>query len=166
MQSVELEPVFRGVISTAHGLVGAKPIKLLSEIEAGLPLAFGDETRIRQVLLNLYSNAAKFTDQGEIKLFARQVPEGIQVTVRDSGSGISQQDLGLIFEEFKQASNAGRDPRSGAGLGLAISRQLLELMGGHIWAESEIGKGSAFHFVVQRYGAQPEAQAMNQTTTA
>ncbi len=145
---VELHPLFQMVVSTAGGLVGNKPIQLETDIPEFLPSVWADEARVRQVLLNLYSNAAKFTEQGTITLRVREVEEGVRVSLIDTGMGISQDNLELIFEEFKQAETGGRDPRSGAGLGLAISRQLLTLMGGRIWAESEFGKGSSFHFML------------------
>jgi signal transduction histidine kinase len=145
---VDLHPLMQVVVSTAGGLVGNKPVQLVTNIPEYLPPVLADEARVRQVLLNLYSNAAKFTDRGTITLAVAEVDEGVRVSLADSGIGISQNNLELIFEEFKQAETGGRDPRSGAGLGLAISRQLLTLMGGRIWAESELGKGSTFHFIL------------------
>ncbi len=112
---------------------------------------------MRQVLLNLYSNAAKFTEQGSITLTVEEIEDGVQISMSDTGIGIAPHNLSLIFEEFKQADTGGRDPRSGAGLGLAISRQLMTLMGGYIWAESELGKGSTFYLTLQNYHA-PVAQ--------
>jgi signal transduction histidine kinase len=166
MQPVEIEPIVRAVMSTAVGLLGTKQVELKRVMQPDLPRLWADESRVRQVLLNLYSNAAKFTDAGIIELTVRETDEGVMFSLRDSGTGIDARDLNLIFEEFKQASNTGtrgRDPRSGAGLGLAISLQLLNLMGGRIWAESEgPGRGSTFHFVVQRYSEpvkQPEPEA-------
>lgn len=145
---VDLKPLVNSVLSTASGLVGQKQIKLELTMPDVIPSVFADEARVRQVLLNLYSNAAKFTEQGSIRLTIQPQEEGVLVSVRDTGSGIPQDSLELIFEEFKQAETGIRDPRAGAGLGLTISRQLLTLMGGRIWAESELGKGSTFHFVL------------------
>lgn len=156
MRRVELAPLLRSVSSTASGLIAGKPIELERNVPEQLPAVWGDETRVRQVLLNLYSNAAKFTDRGTITLNATATEAGVCITVTDTGTGISSENLDLIFEEFQQAENGGRDPRSGAGLGLAISRQLMTLMGGLIWAESEMGKGSTFHLLLQAY---PEAIA-------
>jgi signal transduction histidine kinase len=155
MQAVELEPIIRAVMSTAVGLIGPKPIELKRDVPETLPKVWADETRVRQVLLNLYSNAAKFTESGSINLTIREVTDGIQISLQDTGIGIKPQDRDIIFEEFKQASSQGRDPRAGAGLGLTISRQLTTLMGGRIWVESEYGKGATFHFVLQRY-TEPE----------
>ncbi|HVU11918.1 MAG TPA: ATP-binding protein [Phototrophicaceae bacterium] len=151
MARVDLQPMCKMVVSTASGLVGGKPIELETDIPDYLPPVWADETRVRQVLLNLYSNAAKFTESGSIKLAVREIDDGVQVSVSDTGIGISKSNAGIIFEEFKQAETGGRDPRSGAGLGLAISRQLLTLMGGRIWVESELGHGSTFHFTLPAY---------------
>ncbi|MDX2163316.1 MAG: ATP-binding protein [bacterium] len=151
MGRIELKPLVTAVLSTAGGLVGQKPIRLELDLPPIIPDVFADEARVRQVLLNLYSNAAKFTDRGAITLSVRETEEGVLVSVRDTGSGIPKDSLEVIFEEFKQAETGVRDPRSGAGLGLAISRQLLGLMGGRIWAESEMGRGSILYFTLQRY---------------
>ncbi len=151
MERVDLTPVIYNVVSTASGLVGAKPVQLKIDLPQTLPMVYADRARVSQVLLNLYSNAAKFTDEGSITISAHEVDEGVLVSVRDTGSGIPTESLELIFEEFKQAELGRRDPRSGAGLGLAISRQLLTLMGGRIWAESTSDEGSTLSFIVQRY---------------
>jgi len=145
---VDLKPLINATSSTAAGLIGQKQLKLEIDLPDFIPPVFADEARVRQVLLNLYSNAAKFADRGAIRLSLQVVEEGVQISLRDSGVGIPADSLELIFDEFKQAETGIRDPRSGAGLGLAISRQLLTLMGGRIWVESEMGKGSTFHFVL------------------
>ncbi len=166
MERVGLHNVINNVVSTAHGLVGNKPVKLDSDIPDILPDVWADEARVRQVMLNLYSNAAKFTEGGTIKLVVREIEDGVHLSITDSGIGIASHNLNLIFEEFKQADTGGRDPRSGAGLGLAISRQLMTLMGGQIWAESEIGKGSTFHLTLQAYHApiaKPEPVMVNES---
>jgi signal transduction histidine kinase len=139
------------VVLTASGLIGAKPIALETALPDVMPFAWADRARVSQVLLNLYSNAAKFTDQGSLKLAVREVDGVIRISLTDSGIGIAPENYEAIFEEFKQAETGRRDPRSGAGLGLAISRQLVTLMGGRIWVESEMGKGSTFHFTLQPF---------------
>lgn len=150
-ERVRIQPVADMVLSTAAGLIGKKPIRLETDLAADLPDLLADESRVRQVLLNLFSNAAKFTETGSITLIGRTDGEGVRLSVKDTGSGIDAKNHALIFEEFKQAESIGRDPRSGAGLGLAISRQLLNLMDGRIWVESEVGKGSTFHVWLPRY---------------
>jgi signal transduction histidine kinase len=151
VQRVALEPICSLVVSTAHGLVGERPIKLEKDYVEPLPAVWADEGRVRQVLLNLYSNAAKFTEKGSITLSVRETDEGVRISVKDTGKGIDPKFHEVIFEEFKQADSSGRDPRSGAGLGLAISRHLLSLMQGRIWVESEAGQGSTFHIVLPAY---------------
>jgi signal transduction histidine kinase len=159
MQAVELAPIVDAVISTSAGLIGGKPITLESDLREPLPVVYADPTRVRQVLLNLYSNAAKFTDEGSITLRIRQFDQDtVQFSVIDTGIGIHESQKDVIFEEFRQSDNRGRDPRAGAGLGLAISRQLLTLMGGRIWVESEPGKGSAFHFTLQLHRGEQSPQ--------
>jgi signal transduction histidine kinase len=163
---VEPEPIVLATISTAKGLIGGKPIELRKEIPSPMPAVWADETRLRQVLLNLYSNAAKFTDKGSITLTVREDEEGMQFSLKDTGCGIDPANLELIFEEFKQANTQGRDPRAGAGLGLSISRQLLTLMGGRIWVESKPGEGSTFHFVVPLYKNQEGTNPLKPKTGA
>lgn len=155
MQKVELDPIFKGVLSTAVGLVGGKPVKLLRDIPAGIPDVAGDPVRIRQVLLNLYSNAAKFTEAGSVTLAARYNDDEVIVSLTDTGEGIPPDAQDLIFEEFRQSTSGRKKARAGAGLGLAISRQLLALMNGRIWVESEVGKGSTFYFALPRYKEEP-----------
>src|SRR5690606_3955369 len=122
---MEPAPLIRAVMTAAAGLVAKKPIKLEADIPDDLPPVMADDQRVRQVLFNLYSNAAKFTDRGTITVRARAVDDEVHISVIDTGSGIAPENHEVIFEEFKQAETEGRDPRSGAGLGLAISRQLL-----------------------------------------
>lgn len=154
IQKVDLKPVISAVVSTARGLLGAKPIRLEQELPDPLPLAWADETRLRQVLLNLYSNACKYTDTGFIKLTVREVDDEIEFSVQDTGIGIDPEYHQKLFKEFQQARTGGRDARSGSGLGLAISQQLLQLMDGRIWMSSKVGEGTTFYFTVKRYADQ------------
>lgn len=151
LQKVELDPIFKGVMSTAVGLVGGKPVKLIRDCPDVLPEVMGDPVRIRQVLLNLYSNAAKFTDKGNITLGLTSTEDEVTISVKDTGSGISPHNFELIFEEFRQGAEGRRQARAGSGLGLAISRQLLKLMNGRIWVESTVNEGSTFYFTLPRH---------------
>ncbi len=153
-EKVDLQAILSAVKATARGLTAQKPIELKWDFPDPLPDVWADASRLRQVLLNLYSNATKFTDSGEIKLRVRVQSDKVLFSVSDTGSGIPDYQQKLIFDEFSQAEATGRDPRAGAGLGLTISRQLLDLMGGEIWVESEVGKGSTFHFTIPRYDGQ------------
>ena len=123
---------------------------------------FVDRTRIRQVMLNLLNNGARFTDEGLITVQIEETKESVVVSVHDTGVGISEDQLERIFEEFSQG-NAGPRGRGGAGLGLAISRQFVELHGGRIWAESELGVGSTFYFSLPLPGAMPQTVSLKYT---
>ncbi|RPJ01271.1 MAG: hypothetical protein EHM39_03525, partial [Chloroflexi bacterium] len=144
IQPVDLGPIVKGVLSTAVGLVGDKvgQIELKKQLADPLPMCMGDPLRVRQVLLNLYSNAAKFTDQGYIKLSIWAEGNQVIFAVEDSGIGIPDSDKSGIFEEFRQGTAGRKKGRQGAGLGLAISQQLMRLMNGRLWFESVLGKGS------------------------
>ena len=116
--------------------------------DPGIGTVTGDERRVRQVVLNLLWNAVKFTPAGgAVNVSASRVDGEVRVSVADTGPGIDPEDQGRIFEEFQQAA-AGREQREGTGLGLALSKRLVELHGGRIWVESEPGKGSTFVFTL------------------
>jgi signal transduction histidine kinase len=123
-------------------------VALAAEIEPEVQIVSGDERRIRQILFNLLSNAVKFTPAGgRIDVAAGLVGGDVQLAVRDTGPGIAPEDLDRIFEEFQQ-SDAGAKHHEGTGLGLALSKRLVELHGGRIWVESEVGVGSRFVFTL------------------
>ena len=109
-----------------------------------LPQGRGDERRLTQVLLNLVGNAIKFTDKGEVVIAASASNGSFTVAVRDTGPGIAKSDQGKIFDEFQQADNSLTKAKGGTGLGLAIARRIMELHGGRLWVESEVGSGSTF----------------------
>lgn len=112
-----------------------------------LPQLFIDRTRIRQVMLNLLNNAARFTDSGGVEVWIEQVEDDVVVSVADTGMGIPEDELGHVFEEFRQVE-AGLRGRGGAGLGLAISKKFVELHGGRMWVKSQLGRGSTFSFAL------------------
>lgn len=132
--------------------LGTREVEMLCRIGDDIPaLVMGDPHRFRQVLVNLLGNAAKFTDKGEIELSLDVEEEGpdyvvIHTKVRDTGIGIPKEKLETIFEMFQQADSTTSRKYGGTGLGLSICRRIAALMGGHCWAESELGKGSVFHF--------------------
>ena len=129
-------------------------VKLEKQVDETLGLIFSDQDKIKQIVLNLLSNAAKFTHEGKILLSVQKVSEefaGISVT--DSGIGISEEALGRVFEEFQQADTSTTREYGGTGLGLAISHSLAHLLGGDLTATSELGKGSTFTLTVPiKYG--------------
>ncbi len=158
IQDVELNSMLDSVLSTARVLVKDKPeITIKTEIEPGLPVIKGDKRRIRQVLLNLINNAVKFTTEGSISIIARRQDHQIYLAVRDTGIGIAPEDQQLVFESFRQ-TNQGLIAGSGAGLGLAISKNLVESHGGTMRLESTVGQGSTFSFTLPVASEQAEVK--------
>ena len=131
-----------------------KGLALVCEVAPDVPPErIGDPTRLRQVLLNLLGNAIKFTESGEVTLRVAPdadaaVPGALRFAVSDTGIGIAAEKLGAVFERFTQADSSTTRKYGGSGLGLTISKRLVELMGGRIWVESAVGKGSVFSFAV------------------
>jgi signal transduction histidine kinase len=146
------EAIERGVVmvrepATEHG------VRLSLELAPGVDLVEGDERRLRQVIFNLLSNAVKFTpEDGTVIVATSRVDGDVRVSVTDTGPGIAPEERERIFEEFHQ-TDVGLQQREGTGLGLALSKRLVELHGGRIWVESEPGHGSCFVFTLPREGA-------------
>jgi two-component system, sensor histidine kinase and response regulator len=132
-----------------------KGLELLCEIAPEVPeVVLGDSNRLRQVIVNLLGNAIKFTDKGEVSLNVQVVAENandrtLHFTVSDSGIGIPPEKQKLIFQPFSQADASTTRKYGGTGLGLTISMRLVEIMGGKMWVESEVGRGTQFHFTVR-----------------
>ena len=144
-----------GVLKTIRFRANEKGLELVCDIGTEVPQAVkGDPGRLRQVLLNLVGNAIKFTDQGAVglKVVADVVEEkaaDLHFIVSDSGVGIAPEKINMIFESFSQADASTTRHYGGTGLGLTISRCLVQMMGGRLWVESELGVGSRFHFTVR-----------------
>jgi signal transduction histidine kinase len=143
-EGLKVDEIIQGAVETAKGLLLQKPVTIRCDIERGLPVLIGDEQRIRQIILNLLSNACKFTEQGEIQVRATQCVDEIVIAVQDTGPGIARKDHGTIFEVFRQAKTGVRKAE-GTGLGLPISRRLAEAHGGRVWVESSLGSGATFY---------------------
>ncbi len=120
-----------------------------AEIGEGVDVIFADERKFKQVLINLLTNAVKFTPaNGWVKVRAALVGDDLVVSVADSGPGIAEEDLTLVFEEFRQLPTAGSAKQEGTGLGLSLAKRIVEMHAGKIWLESELGKGSTFFFSI------------------
>jgi signal transduction histidine kinase/uncharacterized protein YdeI (YjbR/CyaY-like superfamily) len=147
LESVNLVPLIDEVIGTAGQLAEKNHNRLVVEAEKSLGAITVDPMRLRQILLNLLSNACKFTKQGEVKLKARRVANGgnwIELAVSDTGIGMTPEQLSRLFQEFSQAEAATAKKYGGTGLGLAITRKLARMMSGDVTVTSEHGKGSVF----------------------
>ena len=126
-----------------------KGVALTSIVDSGTPEQFdGDQKRMRQVLLNLIGNAIKFTDSGRVQLQASYLDQALLFSVSDTGSGIPRDKWELIFEPFSQADSTMTRRHGGVGLGLSLSKRLVEAMDGKIWVESEVGSGSTFYLSI------------------
>jgi adenylate cyclase len=146
-QSVELAPLIDEVIGTARQLAEQNRNRLVVDAQQNLGSLTVDPMRLRQILLNLLSNACKFTKEGEVKLCARRLANGrdwIELAVADSGIGMTPEQQAKLFEEFTQADASTAQRFGGTGLGLAITRKLARMMGGDVTVASEPGKGSIF----------------------
>jgi len=167
---VNMSDITNSVLSTMSGLVKDKPVQLKAEIEPNLPTVRADTIRIRQVMINLLSNAAKFTDEGNIIVRVNtQTGETrrreMRVSVIDSGPGISAEDQKKLFQAFSQVDDSPTRKTGGTGLGLSICLELVKMHGGKIWVESEVGKGSTFSFTLPLFHKKDEEASIKTQKT-
>lgn len=147
-QHVQFHEMAEVATMAVRPLFDSKSLYLKTEIAEDLPPVFCDRTRIREVLLNLLSNAGRFTDSGGVQLRAWRDGRDIVVSVGDTGRGIAANDMSRLFQPFQQVDGTIRRRYGGTGLGLSISKQFVELHGGRIWVESEEGTGTTVFFRV------------------
>lgn len=150
-EPLHIETVIEDAAHTVRGLVDKQGLHLRVELQPNLPLISGDTVRLKQILLNLLNNAIRFTEQGQITVRAFAQSNEVCVCVEDTGTGIPADRQHAIFEPFLQLENPMQRRKNGAGLGLAISKHLVELHGGHIYVESEPNHGSHFYFTLPVY---------------
>jgi len=148
LNAVDLHGAAAIVLNLTNPLIGGKPLKLVNNIPVDFPLALADENRLQQILYNLMGNAIKFTDAGKIAIDVTQSENMLAVSVHDTGIGIAPDKQERIFEAFEQADGSVARVYGGTGLGLSVTRRLVELHGGTIKVESEVGKGSTFTFTL------------------
>ncbi|QLA21471.1 response regulator [Desulfolutivibrio sulfoxidireducens] len=153
LRPVTIAAVVARSVSSTSALVEQKGLTLTVDVSPGVPRFLGDQDRLIQVMLNLISNAVKFTASGGITIRAFIEGEMIRVGVIDTGPGIAPKDQEIIFEKFKQAGDTLTEKPKGTGLGLPICRQIVDRHGGRIWVESTPGQGSAFWFTLPLRGA-------------
>ncbi len=152
---VDLRDLAREVVVGARALDLDKDMDIEYEVEANLDAVEADGTRLRQILYNLMSNAVKFTEKGKIALSIRDQGQKLLVTVSDTGIGISERHMPLVFEQYRQIDSDLAIQHRGTGLGLPISRRLVELHGGEMWVESKLHVGSTFYFTIPKKKPRP-----------
>ncbi len=166
-QPADLRSVIQQAVDVMQPEAADKKLKLSADLPADLPLVDADCERIGQVLRNLLANALAYTSEGGSVIIAAQAkgPQ-IELSVRDTGTGIGPQDLPYVFERFYRADKSRARKTGGSGLGLAIVKQLVEAHGGHVWAESALGAGSTFSFTLPVTEAAPVAPSSTPQQTA
>ena len=157
-EACRLEDVLADATELMRRLLHQKPVQLRLTVEGTLPTFYIDRTRIRQVILNLLANASRFTQLGEVHVHAAPRVDEVIISVRDTGIGIEPEQLARLFDDFAQAAYVGTPGQTlsqhaaqhsdGKGLGLAIAKRFVQMHGGRIWAESEVGKGSTFFVAI------------------
>jgi len=158
-EPVDMKSLILGICQQVDPLLRSKGQQLLTDLPKSLPVIAADGPRLEQVLLNLVTNAAKFSPEGsKIVIQSRPQVDGLLVSVADSGIGIARKEQDRLFKPYSRI-NADRQRHPGLGLGLALARQVVELHGGRIWVESEKGRGSTFFFLLPRNTAGKTARA-------
>ncbi len=148
LSEYSVQDVIEVVCASLQSLAAEKGIQFSASAQPDLPLAYGDGKRITQCLLNLAGNALKFTKQGQVEIFVERLGDLLRYRVTDTGIGIPRDQLEHVFGEFRQVDSAITREFGGTGLGLSITKKFVELHGGRIWAESDLGKGSRFFFEI------------------
>jgi PAS domain S-box-containing protein len=155
-EPVDLQPTISKAAGIVRPLAERKGLAFRVQVPPDLGQTLSDERRVQQVLLNLLTNAVKFTDRGEVALTVEMTSNAVHMRVEDTGIGIKPEDLAIVFQPFRQVDSGTTRNYEGTGLGLAISRRLAELMGGEVRAASEWGKGSVFTFTLPVRGPVPK----------
>ncbi|WDT74282.1 MAG: GAF domain-containing sensor histidine kinase [Candidatus Manganitrophus sp.] len=145
-EKIDLVTLLQEIFIDIQPILDQKSLALWLDIPEGLPVIESDTAKVRQILANLLSNAAKFTDQGKVMVSAEEIPHrpGVEIAIRDTGIGIPKEALPKIFERFHQVDGSATREFGGVGLGLSIVKELVGLLGGEIRVESEVGNGSTF----------------------
>ncbi|WP_099068084.1 PAS domain S-box protein [Nostoc linckia] len=159
MQPLDLTELLDWATTSTAALFETNGLKLITDIEPELPQVIGDRNRLLQVLINLISNAIKFTESGSITCCINQQNDAICISVIDTGVGIAPEDQPKVFEKFRQVGDTLTDKPKGTGLGLPICKQIVEHHGGRIWVESELGQGSTFSFIIPIYTSDRKSSA-------
>jgi signal transduction histidine kinase len=149
LEDFNLAAAIDNALTLVHERAARRSLTLAQDVDSRIGDFRGDERKIKQILLNLLSNAIKFTPEGG-RVDVRAIPNGdvIEISVTDTGVGIAPEDRDAVFEEFRQVGTDIAKKHEGTGLGLALTQRFVELHGGNIWLESEVGVGSTFTFAL------------------
>lgn len=147
-EQVDMVQMANDVMATASPLAQDKALDMYLDIGEDVGSIYADRTRLRQILWNMVGNAIKFTQKGQVTLSMQRQEDNLLVSIRDTGIGIKPEDIPVIFEQFRQLDGNLNRTSGGTGLGLPISRRLVELHGGSVWVESVLGEGSTFWFTI------------------
>ncbi|MDP8225489.1 MAG: GAF domain-containing sensor histidine kinase [Candidatus Lernaella stagnicola] len=150
MERFLVADLIESVITTGEGLIKEKPIVMKTNLDPAIKFIYGDHMRLRQVLINLVSNAVKFTEKGQVSVTTRAGGDEIYVAVTDTGVGIPADKVDQAFERFRQLDSGTSRIRGGSGLGLTICKRFVEMHGGRIWVTSTEGVGSTFHIALPK----------------
>ncbi|MCP4719674.1 MAG: response regulator [Desulfobacteraceae bacterium] len=145
---VNIQSVTATVLMLSKPLIGGKDVQLLNLLDPNLPAVDGDDNRLQQILHNLVGNAIKFTDKGIVSVSAKVHGKELIITVSDTGIGIPEDKFESIMNSFEQVDISSGRKYGGTGLGLSVTKELVELHGGEIWVESKLGKGAQFYFTI------------------
>jgi len=166
VEEVNINEVTDEALELVRPHADEKGLEVRSLIPTALPNVWADRARVRQVLANMLANAVKFTERGSVSVSASSAEGWVTISVTDTGVGISPEAQAYVFDEFRQADSSTTRRYGGTGLGLAISKRLITLHGGRIWVDSEVGKGSTFHFTLPiRVRAGSEAALLTRTAS-
>lgn len=147
-EEVDVQQMATDVIATAAPLAETKNLALYLNMGEGVDVIHADRTRLRQIMWNIMGNAIKFTERGYVSLSLKIEKNHLLVSVTDTGIGIREENLAIVFEQFRQIDGNLNRIAGGTGLGMPITKKLVELHGGDIWVESALGQGSTFHFTI------------------
>ncbi len=166
VEEVNMNEVTDEALELVRPHADEKGIEVRSLIPSALPNVWADRARVRQVLANMLANAVKFTERGSVSVSASSAEGWVTISVADTGVGITPEAQAYVFDEFRQADSSTTRRYGGTGLGLAISKRLITLHGGRIWVDSEVGKGSTFHFTLPiRVRAGSETALLSRTAS-
>jgi signal transduction histidine kinase len=147
-EEIDLRQMANDIMATAQPLANQKSLSMHLDLDPKVGFVTADRTRLRQVLWNIMGNAIKFTEKGSVSLSLQDRGDHVLFAIRDSGIGIKEENIPIVFEQFRQIDGGLNRSASGTGLGMPITKKLVEIHGGEIWIESVYGQGSTFLFTV------------------